>query len=171
MKAKDLKSTEYNSYYENYVSKAGDLSLLEALNESFNVTLSFFNNISEDKMEYAYAEGKWSIKEVIQHIIDTERVFAYRALRFSRNDKTELPGFDENAYTPSSEANRRAKVSLIEEYSNVRKSTINLFKSFTNGMLLQSGKASGGDMSVRAIGFINIGHEKHHCQVIKERYL
>ena len=171
MKAKDINITEYNSYYGTYISKAGDLSLLESLNESFKVTVDFFNNLPEDKMEYAYAEGKWSIKEVIQHIIDTERVFAYRALRFSRNDKTELPGYDQDAYTPSSEANRRTKVSLIEEYSNVRKSTINLFSSFTNEMLLQSGKASGGNMSVRAIGFINIGHEKHHCQVISERYL
>lgn len=171
MKAKDINATEYNSYYGTYIGKAGDLSLLEGLNESFKSTVSFFNNLPEDKMEYAYEEGKWTVKEVMQHIIDTERVFAYRALRFSRNDKTELPGYDQDAYTPSSEANRRTKASLIEEYTNVRKSTINLFGSFTNDMLLQSGKASGGNMSVRAIGFINIGHEKHHCQVISERYL
>ncbi|QRM90154.1 DUF664 domain-containing protein [Lacinutrix sp. WUR7] len=171
MKVKDLNPSEYNSYYGTYIGKAGDLSLLDGLNESFNTTLGFFNNLPEDKMEFAYAEGKWSIKEVVQHIIDTERVFAYRALRFSRNDKTELPGYDQDAYTPSSEANRRTKASLIEEYTHVRKSTISLFESLTNDMLLQSGKASGGNMSVRAIGFINIGHEKHHCQVIKERYL
>ena len=171
MKAIDLNTSEYNSYYETYVSKAGDLSLLEALSESFNTTLAFFNGLPENKMEFAYSEGKWTVKEVIQHIIDTERVFAYRALRFSRKDNTELPGFDENAYTPSSEANRRTKTSLIEEYTHVRKSTISLFNSFTNDMLLLNGKASGGNMSVRAICFINICHEKHHCQVIKERYL
>ncbi|WP_452232165.1 DinB family protein [Lacinutrix sp. MEBiC02595] len=171
MKVKDLNASEYNTYYETYISKANDLSLLDGLIESFNTTLDFFNNLPENKMEYAYAEGKWTVKEVMQHIIDTERVFAYRALRFSRNDHTELPGFSENAYTPSSDANRRTKASLIEEYIHVRKSTISLFKSFTNEMLLLSGKASGGNMSVRAIGFINIGHEKHHCKVIKERYL
>ena len=171
MKVNDLNASEYNPYYETYVGKAGDLSLLEGLSDSFNTTLEFFNNLPEGKMEYAYAEGKWTVKEVMQHIIDTERVFTYRALRFSRNDKTELPGYDQDAYTPSSEANRRTKASLIEEYSQVRESTISLFKSFTNEMLLLSGKASGGNMSVRAIGFIVIGHEKHHCQVINERYL
>ncbi|MDO6596793.1 DinB family protein [Oceanihabitans sp. 2_MG-2023] len=171
MKVKDLNVNEYNTYYETYISKATSLSLLDGFNESFTETLAFFNALPEDKMEYAYAEGKWTIKEVIQHIIDTERVFAYRALRFSRRDTTELPGFDENAYTPSSEANRRTKESLIEEYVNVRKSTINLFQSFTNEMLLLKGMASGGSMSVRAIGFINIGHEKHHCGIIAERYL
>ena len=171
MKIKDLNASEYNPYYQTYVGKAGDLSLLDGLSDSFNRTLEFFNNLPEGKMEYAYAEGKWTVKEVMQHIIDTERVFAYRALRFSRNDKTELPGYDQDTYTPSSEANRRTKTSLIEEYSHVRESTISLFKSFTNEMLLQSGKASGGNMSVRAIGFIVIGHENHHCQVIRERYL
>ncbi|MBQ0787979.1 MAG: DinB family protein [Oceanihabitans sp.] len=171
MKVKDLNASEYNPYYETYVGKAADLSLLDGLSESFNTTLDFFSKLPEDKMEYAYAEGKWTIKEVMQHIVDTERVFAYRALRFSRNDKTELPGYDQDAYTPSSESNRRTKASLMEEYSHVRESTISLFKSFTNEMLLLSGKASGGNMSVRAIGFIVVGHEKHHCQVIKERYL
>ncbi|MBU2938639.1 DinB family protein [Lacinutrix sp. C3R15] len=171
MKTVDISALEYNEYYKTYINKVGDLSLLEGLSEGLVDALRFFNSLPEDKMMYAYAEGKWTIKEVIQHMIDTERVFAYRALRFSRNDKTELPGFDENAYTLSSVANRRTKEALIEEFTHVRESTISLFKSFTNQMLLQSGKASGGDMSVRAIGFIVIGHVKHHSQVVEERYL
>ncbi|MFD2541571.1 DinB family protein [Lacinutrix gracilariae] len=171
MKTADIGTLEYNEYYKTYIDKVGDLSLLEGLSEGLSEALGFFNSLPEDKMDYAYAEGKWTIKEVLQHIIDTERVLVYRALRFSRNDKTELPGFDENAYTMSSEANRRSKEALIEEFTHVREATISLFKSFTNQMLLQKGKASGGDMSVRAIGFIVIGHEKHHSHVVKERYL
>ncbi|MFD2823609.1 DinB family protein [Lacinutrix iliipiscaria] len=171
MKASDLLVKEYIPYYMTYISKVGDLDLIEGLQSSFKTTASFFEVLPDDKFEYAYADKKWTVKEIIQHLIDAERVFAYRALRFARGDKNSLPGYDENAYAPLSLANNRTKEALLDDYSSLRQSTINLFQSFTDHMLMQIGSASGGEMSVRAIGFVIIGHEIHHCEVIKERYL
>jgi hypothetical protein len=124
-----------------------------------------------DKFDFRYAEGKWTIKEIIQHVIDTERIFSYRALRISRNDKTPLPGFDENEYVINTDANNRHLQSLLTELSLVRQSTIALFKSFTPMQLERLGVASNNDISVRAIGFILIGHQKHHQKIFMERYL
>ena len=171
MKASELLTEEYKPYFLTYINKALALDLKDGLQSSFNQTLSFFDMIPESKLEYVYAKDKWTIKEIIQHLIDAERVFAYRAMRFARGDKNNLPGYDENQYTPSSLANRRSKESLIKEYTNLRQTTISLFDSFTNEMLMKIGLADNGNMSVRAIGFVIIGHERHHCQVIKERYL
>ena len=171
MKASELLTEEYKPYFLTYINKALAFDLKDGLQSSFNQTLSFFDMIPESKLEYVYAEDKWTIKEIIQHLIDAERVFAYRAMRFARGDKNNLPGYDENQYTPSSLANRRSKESLIKEYTNLRQTTISLFDSFTNEMLMKIGLADNGNMSVRAIGFVIIGHERHHCQVIKERYL
>jgi hypothetical protein len=167
----ELLKEEYQPYYLTYISKVGDLDLIDGLQSSFNETLSFFEKLPENKLEHVYAKDKWTIKEIIQHLIDAERVFAYRAMRFARGDKNNLPGYDENKYAPSSLANRRSKESLLKEYFNLRQTTISLFNSFTNDMLLQIGLADNGNMSVRAIAFVIIGHEKHHCKVIKERYL
>ncbi|MGB1309087.1 MAG: DinB family protein [Oceanihabitans sp.] len=171
MKVSDLQTDEYHSYYKNYINKAGSLDLMESLAEGFLETKAFFEAIPEKKYDFAYQEGKWTIKELLQHLIDTERVFAYRALRFAREDQAELPGYDENSFAANSNANKRTKASLIQEYINLRKSSIDLFATFTNKMLLQKGIASNGNLSVRAIGFIFVGHENHHIEVIKERYL
>lgn len=171
MTVSELSSNEYNPYYKSYIDKVGDLNLIEGLKSSLKKTEHFFDSIPDDKLEYTYADGKWTIKEIIQHLIDTEIVFSYRALRFARNDKTELPGFDENAYAQTSFANNKKLNELIEHYAAVRKSTIALFSNFDTETLSRIGNASGSNMSVRALGFVIIGHETHHCNIIRERYL
>lgn len=171
MTAKDLTIHEYNPFYQTYINKAQNVELKQGLRESFAYVFEFLNAIPEHKLEFRYAENKWTIKEVIQHVIDAERIFSYRALRIARQDQTPLPGFEENNYVPASFANNRSRAELLADYKAVRQATLSLFDSFTNDMLLQKGTASNSPISVRALGFITIGHENHHCQIIKERYL
>ncbi len=169
----NLPTNEYNPYYSGYIQQVKNDSLLAGLEESFEETLLFLKAIPDDKWDYSYSfsEGKWTVKEVVQHILDTERVFAYRALCFARKDKVKLPGFDQDDYLSASFANDRSKDDIIDEYISIRKATITLFKSFTDDMLRQIGVASDNPLSTRAAGFIIIGHEKHHCNIIQERYL
>lgn len=171
MIAEYLKPEEFNSYYAPYINLVESKDIIVSLEKSFEETLSFYSSIPDDKWLYSYAEGKWTINEVVQHLLDTERVFAYRALCFSRKDIIELPGFDQDEYLINSNANSRSKESIIEEYESVRNATITLFKSFSEEMLIQIGVASNSPLSVRASGYIIIGHEKHHCNVIKDNYL
>lgn len=171
MKATDLKDGEYLPYFQPYINKIGDLVLVEGLETGLKDTVAFFKSIPENKLEYRYAEGKWTIKELISHLIDCERIFAYRALRFARKDKTSVVGFDENNYAKYSDANNRAIKDLLEEYTLVRQSTILLYKTFNSETLKQTGIAGNGEVSVRALGFLIAGHEKHHCEVVSERYL
>lgn len=171
MKTSQLSDSEYADYYSNYIKKAESDELIPGLSSSLSSVIAFFKAIPEEKLEYSYDVGKWSIKDIIQHLIDTERVFAYRALRFAREDKTTLPGFEQNTYGITANANNRSREELLKEYQLVRESSIMLFKSFNEETLKIIGVASSSDMSVRAIGFVIIGHEKHHCQVIQERYL
>lgn len=166
-----LNKTEYNSYYQTYLDCVGSMDLIEGLRQNGERVNVFLDSIPDDKYDYAYAKGKWTIKELIQHIIDTERVFTFRALSFARNERIPLPGYDENEYAAISNANKRSKQSLLNEMRVLRQSTVLLFESFTDDMLLQIGNASNSDVSVRAIGFILIGHENHHCNIVKERYL
>lgn len=171
MKKQNLQKNEYADFYAGYILNCNDTDLIEQLNDNFKWSLQFFKTIPIDKYDYAYSEGKWTIKQLLQHIIDSERVFSYRALRFSREDDAELPGFDENHYVNVCKANKRSMTDLLNEYSWVRQSSIALFKSFDNNMMIQKGIASGSVMSVRALGFVMIGHVVHHCQIIRERYL
>ena len=171
MKASQLPVKEYAEYFFPYISVLGDVTLIEELEISLHEFIRFVQNIPMDKFDFRYAEGKWTIKEIIQHVIDTERIFAYRALRISRNDQTPLPGFDENAYVNNTQANDRNLQDLLTELSAVRHSNIFLFKSFSNEQLERTGIASNAGISVRAIGFIMIGHQKHHQKVFEERYL
>jgi len=133
--------------------------------------IKFVQDIPMDKFDYRYAEGKWAIKDIIQHIIDVERIFAYRALRFARNDKTELPGFEENDYVNEAYGNNRSIMELLTELSAVRYATLLLYKSFNGEQLLRIGIASKNPISVGAIGFIIIGHQNHHQKIFEERYL
>ena len=133
--------------------------------------VELINEVPENKLSFAYAEGKWTLAELLMHIIDAERVFQYRALRFARNDKTPMAGFDQNDYVPECNAKGRSKKDLLEEYAAVRESTILLFQSFDEEALKRVGNASGSDMSTRAMGFIICGHQAHHLNIIKERYL
>jgi uncharacterized damage-inducible protein DinB len=171
MTTNDLSIKEYNPFYQTYINKAQNINLKSGLLENFKQVYAFLNTIPENKLEYRYADGKWTIKEVIQHLIDAERIFSYRALRIARQDQTPLSGFEENEYVPASFANDRSIAELLGDYKAVRQSTISLFDSFTDVMLLEIGTASNSSISVRALGFITIGHENHHCLLIKERYL
>ncbi|MBR9845832.1 MAG: DinB family protein [Algicola sp.] len=166
-----LNTNEYHPYYQLYIDKVEVSDLIDGLKQNGKRVMSFLESIPEDIYDFAYAEGKWTLKELIQHIIDTERIFTYRALSIARKEKTPLPGYNENDYALTSDANRRSKQSLLLELKVLRQATVILYESFTEDMLLQMGNASTSNVSVRAIGFILIGHENHHCQIIKERYL
>ncbi len=171
MKRSDLIQEEIAPYYFIYINKIEDTPLLELLEKQRLAMIDFYTNIPNHKLEYRYAENKWTIKEILLHIIDTERIFNYRALRIARNDKMDLLGYDENAYVPVSNANKRTIESLIQEYSILRKSTIELFKNFDDEMLMKIGTANQNKLSVRGVGFVALGHEFHHKQIIEERYL
>ncbi len=171
MKRIDVPENEYSKFNATYIQAAGDEDLYEDLEISLHAFIRFVQDIPMDKFDYRYADGKWTIKEIIQHIIDTERVFSYRALRISRNDKTPLPGFDENEFALNTNANDRHLQSLLTELSIVRQGTLALFKSFSEEQLKRIGTASDNQISVRAIGFIIIGHQKHHQTVFQEKYL
>ncbi|RIV30686.1 DinB family protein [Flagellimonas lutimaris] len=171
MLVSELPSSEYNPFYQTYVMALGNVGLIEELKIGKSNFLSLFEKISEEKLGFAYEEGKWTLAEAIVHTIDTERIFQYRALCIARNDKTPFPGFDQDAYVPYSNASNRTKKDLIEEYKAVRDSTISLFNSFDDESIKRIGTASGSKMSVRALGFIISGHQAHHIRIIEERYL
>jgi uncharacterized damage-inducible protein DinB len=171
MKTDQLPINEYSKFNAIYIQAVGNVDMIEELEICLHDFIRFVQNIPMDKFDYRYAEGKWTIKDIIQHIIDTERIFTYRALRISRNDKTPLPGFEENDYVANTNANARSIQDLLAELSAVRHSTLFLFKSFSWEQLERIGIASNNEISVRAIGFILIGHQKHHQNVFKERYL
>lgn len=171
MKSSHLQSNEYAIYYKPYIEALGDIVLLDELELSFNHFIDFLNSVPTEKHEFSYAEGKWTIKDIVQHLNDAERIFVYRALRIARKDQTSLPGFEENEYVKAAFANHRTMDDLIEEFVTVRKATSSLFKTFTEEQLIQMGTASEKPVSVRAIGFIILGHQKHHVRIIKERYL
>ena len=168
-----IPKNEYAPYFEQYIQLVTkeNKSILENLEDSQKYFEDVLQNIPEEKQRYAYRAGKWTIKEVIQHIIDTERIFCYRALCFARNDKTSLPGFDQDLFVKNDNANERNYDDLLEEMSTLRKSTVQLYKSFSDASLLNIGVGSGNKMSVRALGLLFSGHQMHHLNVIKERYL
>tara|TARA_B100000508_G_C11319786_1_gene208859 strand:+ start:35 stop:550 length:516 start_codon:yes stop_codon:yes gene_type:complete len=171
MNSNQLNDNEFAPFYRNYIKNLGSVNLYEILTNSLDEMLTTLQNLPEDKLLYSYAEGKWTIKELVQHIIDAERVFCYRALRFSRNDATNLPGFNEDWYVENSNGNDRDFNDLLNEFVLVRNSTISLFNSFTSKMLTLKGAINNSDMSVRALGFIIAGHQTHHLKIIKEKYL
>jgi uncharacterized damage-inducible protein DinB len=171
MKINELKTSEYVDFYANYLSQVSDeYTLLEELEISLHRLIKFVQNLPMDKFDYRYAAGKWTIKDILQHIIDAERIFAYRALRFARNDKTDLAGFEENDYVDQADANGRSIMELLTDLSAFRQSTILLFKTFSEEKLLRYGTANNSIMSVRALGFVIIGHQNHHQKIFEERY-
>ncbi|TDD93919.1 DinB family protein [Flavobacterium cellulosilyticum] len=171
MKLSQLQKSEFSSFYTPYIGAVNDEDLIDALENGLSHLISFFSNIPFEKLEYRYAENKWTVKDILLHLIDAERIFTYRALRIGRGDQTALAGFDENDYVPNAMANSRSLESLTNEFIVVRNSTIVLFKNFTEEQLLNRGTASNNSISVRAIGFIISGHQNHHLNIIAERYL
>lgn len=166
-----LSLKEFNPYYKPYIDMASNKSIIEGLGHNQVLVESFYSEIPIEKLNYVYAKGKWTIKDILLHCIDVERIFSYRALRIARKDKTPLAGFDQDDYVTAADSTKRSLKSLLEEFKAVRQSTIALYKSFDEEDLTLIGQASGFPISVRAIGYIITGHENHHINVIKERYL
>lgn len=158
-------------WYHGYINQVEGNNFMAAMKKQTPLLIHFLNTIPPAKRNYRYAKGKWSIKEVLQHLIDAERVFAYRGLCFARKDKTPLPGFDENGYADNAKVNKRDWKVMMEELKTVRHSTELLFGSFDKNQLSFIGTANNNPVSVLAIGFILVGHVTHHINVIKERYL
>ncbi len=157
-------------FYRGYIQAAGSGELVPLLLKSGDDFISFCRKLNEQQGLYKYAPDKWSIKDVILHIIDAERVFAYRAMRFARNDNTELSGFDQNEYVPEANADSRTIHNLLSEFTNVRAATVDMFSSFSVEVRQRSGIASGVEMSVEVLGYIISGHLIHHMNIIQERY-
>jgi uncharacterized damage-inducible protein DinB len=158
-------------YFHRYINLVINEDLKTAFDKHQTELISFLKEIPKKKWNYRYAEGKWSIKEVVQHIIDAERVFAYRALCFARKDQTPLPAFDENLYAANSKADGRNKKDLIKELKTVQESSAQLFNSMDDEQLEQPGIASGKPTYVKGVAYILLGHALHHKKLLEERYL
>jgi len=161
---------DYASYYKGYISQIKGDDILNILEKQLNTATKFLNSIPEGKGNYAYAEGKWSVKEVLGHVIDCERIFATRALCIARGEKQSLPGFEQDDYVQEAKFNKRTLKDFIDEFSLVRKSNLVLFKTFSDNELNKRGIASENEITVRAILFIISGHGMHHIEVLKEKY-
>ncbi|WP_248723184.1 DinB family protein [Seonamhaeicola sp. ML3] len=172
MNKNQLKVSEYNAFYSRYLDLVPEeTTLAEGFRNQAQEVIRFFESIAEDKLNYSYQEGKWTIKEVLQHLIDTERVFQFRCFHIARHDKTPIPGFEQDEYIKPSRANSKTIGLLIEEFKTVRDSFIVLLKSLADSDLKAIGIANGDNMSARAAAFIILGHYLWHIKVINERYL
>jgi hypothetical protein len=163
--------SEYAPFYAGYVSKVPDGDVLDLLARQADETAALLSGLSETQAAFRYAPGKWSVKQVVGHIADAERVFAYRALRIARADQTPLASFDENAWMPNANFDARTLADLLSELRAVRQSTLALYRSFTPEAVVRRGTASQKDISVRALVYITAGHERHHVGVLREKYL
>ena len=163
--------SDYPEYFGKYINQVTEEELNEAFRNQFPKIENFLRGVDEAKAGYAYAPGKWTLKELLQHIIDAERVFCYRALCFARKETNSLPSFDENIYAENSGAKTRTWKSLSNEFINVRRSTEDLFISFSDDMLQGKGIANNNSTSVLSLGFIILGHVTHHINVVKEKYM
>ena len=160
-----------DTYFQRYIQKAPKDSVVDSLVDSAEQVRGYLSKLTEEQWNYRYADGKWSIKEMVVHIIDTERIMVYRALRFARGDKQELPGFDQDIYVEGSEADKRKSEDILNEYLANRMSTLSLFRTLSNESLGRSGSfSSQSPLSVRDIGKLVSGHEIHHLDILKERY-
>lgn len=162
---------EFAPFYANYVAQVPDGDVVEALIGGAEIASALLGDLEDDVASRAYAPGKWTLKEVVLHCTDAERIFSYRALRIARGDTTPLPGFDENAYAPMSGANLRTMDSILDEFESVRDSTVTLYQGLPSEAWTRRGEASGKVVSVRGIAWITAGHLLHHLSVIQDRYL
>ena len=159
-----------NPYYDRYISLIGDDDIIEVLEEQRKKSEKFLKTFTEKQGDYSYADGKWTMKEVLGHVIDTEKIMAYRALAFARGEKQSLPGFEQDDYVAESNFNNRSLADLINEFLTVRDSNIILFKSFDEEILNRRGIASESEVTVLALIYIIAGHEKHHMKILREKY-
>jgi hypothetical protein len=164
-------STEYNDYYSSYVESVPDGDIVHILNEQINETHNLLQDISNTQGQFRYAPGKWSLKEVVGHITDTERIMGYRLLSIARGDSTPLPGYDENVYVENAVFDNQSMDKLLKNLNAVRQSTIHLLQSLETDTWARQGTANYSQVTVRALAYIIAGHELHHRKFIKERYL
>lgn len=172
MRRSDLTAGEIGEFYRGYIDLIpGEAELIETLQKNTYETCEFLKSIPPEKWQYRYTAGKWSLLEMIQHLLDTERIFQYRALCFARNEQQSLPGFDHDNYAINSGADTRKAADLIKEFRAVRESGIYMYESFTDDMLKRKGKMNDMNATPRGIGFIMVGHALHHKEVISQKYL
>lgn len=164
-------TTEYAPYYAGYVGQVSTGDVVENLSTQHEATLGLLRGIGEEQSLARYAPGKWSIREVVGHLIDAERIFTYRALRFARADETALAPFDENAYIANASFDDRSLASLCDEFEAVRRASVLLFASLNGTEWMRRGIASNNPMSVRALAWVTAGHELHHVGILRTRYL
>lgn len=162
---------EYAAFYNTYVEMVPKGDIIKIMKKQCDQIKKLLSDVSPKKSLFRYAPGKWCIREVLGHMIDTERVFAYRALRFARNDKNDLPGFDENEYIRQSNYSEVKLKELIEEFCSMRHSNIIMFKNFPDDFEMRKGTANGNSFTVRAMAYIMTGHVNHHLNVLKEKYI
>lgn len=154
-----------------YINQVEETDIVKALNKSERRLMKCLKSIPHKKIDHAYADGKWTIRELLQHMIDAERVFTFRAVWFARRDPQPLPGFDEKSWAAAMDISKRNWKDMISEFKSLRKATIAMFETFTEEDLTAIGTASGNQISVTAIGFVVSGHINHHVKIINERYL
>lgn len=164
------KKGNYPAYFENYFKKVNGNNPVEILSKQLNEMNNLLINLNDEQANKSYAKGKWSVKEVLGHLIDTERVMSYRALAIARGEKQSLPGFEQDDYVKEADFNSRKINDLLEEYKKIRESTISLFETFDENIYDKKGTANNSPVTVRAIMFMIPGHEKHHINILKERY-
>jgi hypothetical protein len=163
--------SEYADFYEDYVSNVPEDDIVAALEEQQNEIAALFSGISDEKGLYAYAEGKWTIKELLGHLTDCEQVFAYRALRFASGDETPLPGFDQDPCVANGNSNQTSMKDLLDEFLAHRKASVIFFRNLPAEAWRRSGIASDNPVTVRALSYMLVGHVRHHTKILKERYL
>lgn len=162
---------EYNEYYQGYVSQITEADLLGVLAGQPDEVRAVFGSLDESKGTFAYADGKWTIKEMLSHIVDGERHFAYRVLRISRGDTTPIEGFEQDLYIENSHANERSFEDMTEEFAELRSANLRQLRNFDEADWVRRGTASGNPFTVRALGYIMAGHVRHHLRILQERYL
>ena len=164
-------ASEHAPYYGRYISRVPSGDIITTLERQGEETSRLLNGLSPEQTDFRYAPGKWSIKEVIGHLTDAERIFSYRALRFARGDDTPLAGFDENDYSPAGEFGGRSLEDLVADLRATRASTVALLRGLPATAMTRGGEASGARVTVRALAWITAGHELHHVTILRERYL
>ena len=166
-----MATTNFQEYFNHYIKQVDSLEPVMALEETQKEFITLLEKVDDEKGLFCYDEGKWSIKEVVSHIIDAERVFAYRAMSFARNDQNDLAGFDDHLYTKNSGANNRSMEELLAEFDIVRKASIALYGSFDEAMWARTGTANGITIDVKSLAYLIAGHSRHHGNILLERYL
>lgn len=171
LKGDDLTTDEYGEFYDRYIKKSRGENLFTRFRDGYKDVTELMKPLNDEQALLRYEEGKWTIKETIGHMIDTERIMDFRALTFARGDAHPLPGFDQDKYVAAANFNDTSLDDLMQRYRGVRSSTLQLFSSFTDKMLMARGTASGSEFTVRALGFVIAGHERHHLEILRDKYV